>query len=395
MRQSDREDDKVIQLFKKLPTVEDKRSMDEIYRNIKLGMNKKQKKPIFVPVLTSIAGLLVFLLIFPFIFQTSPIDYLSSQSKVQESADSGSTMNQAAESRKLEKDMNKADEKITMYTEEAMDVKSTLKTAVYEEETIGNDMYTFGVVTTKDGVAIPITLLEQESTDGDWLKQNREKAKAFNAQAYGFRDFSTLLEAMKINVEAKEARITINPENRPFFETNEKQLEYMVQYLMRSQNIRVVKFVNENDEPAELSHFGIVQEVKIEKNMKKAYFLYPVSKDSEYLVPADLISDSLADALKDMKNEPNDFYKTVIPDTVSAEVVKEDNSDVTIKFDKRIELDQGDQLKNMQLIEGILLTAKEFGKTEVQFENIEPLQWESFQFDQPIKVPIAPNLIKR
>jgi len=217
MLQSDREDDKVIQLFKKLPTVEDKRSMDEIYRNIKLGMNKKQKKPIFVPVLTSIAGLLVFLLIFPFIFQTSPIDYLSSQSKVQESADSGSTMNQAAESRKLEKDMNKADEKITMYTEEAMDVKSTLKTAVYEEETIGNDMYTFGVVTTKDGVAIPITLLEQESTDGDWLKQNREKAKAFNAQAYGFRDFSTLLEAMKINVEAKEARITINPENRPFF----------------------------------------------------------------------------------------------------------------------------------------------------------------------------------
>jgi len=304
-------------------------------------------------------------------------------------------MNQAAESRKLEKDMNQADEKITMYTEEAMDVKSTLKTAVYEEETVGKEVYTFGVVTTKDGVAFPITLLEQESTDGDWLKQNREKAKAFNAQAYGFRDFSTLLEAMKINVEAKEARITINPENRPFFETNEKQLEYMVQYLMRSQNIRVVKFVNENDEPAELSHFGIVQEVKIEKNMKKAYFLYPVSKDSEYLVPADLISDSLADALKDMKNEPNDFYKTVIPDTVSAEVVKEDNSDVTIKFDKRIELDQGDQLKNMQLIEGILLTAKEFGKTEVQFENIEPLQWESFQFDQPIKVPIAPNLIKR
>ncbi|MBS4199539.1 GerMN domain-containing protein [Bacillus sp. FJAT-49732] len=394
MRQSDRENDDVIQLLKKLPTVEDKRSMDEIYRNIKLGMNKKQKRPIFVPVLTSVAGLLIFLLVFPFIFQTSPIDYLSSQSKVKESADSGGMMNQAAESRKLDKDMNQEDEKITMYTEKAMDVKSTLKTAVYEEETLGNEVYTFGVVT-KDAIAIPITLLVQESPNEDWLIQSKKEAESLNATAYGFRDVSPLLDAMKLNVESREAKVTIIPENRPFFETNEQQLEYMIQYLLRPHNIEVVKFVNENDEPVELSHFGVVPDVHIEKNLRKAYFLYSVTQDSQYLVPADLPSDSLADALKDMKTKPNSDYKSVIPNAVSAEVVKEDTSDVTIKFDKRIELDQGDQLKNMQLIEGILLTAKEFGKTEVQFENIEPSHWESFQFDQPITVPIAPNLIKR
>jgi len=169
----------------------------------------------------------------------------------------------------------------------------------------------------------------------------------------------------------------------------------MLQYLLQSHNIDVVKFVNENGEPVELGEYGTLQDHNILKNLERGYFMYPVAEHSQYLVPADLDSKSIGDALTYMKTPPNSYYKSVIPDTVSAEVIKENDSDVTIRFDKPVELDQGDQLKNMQLIEGILLTAKEFGKTEVQFENIEPSHWESFQFDQPVKVPYAPNLIKR
>jgi len=393
MRQSDREDEKVIRLFKQLPTIEDKRSMDEIYRNIKHGMYKKQKKPIFVPALTGIAGLLLILLVFPLIFQQSPVDYFSSHSEMKESADSGGMMENS--SANMQRDMNQADGEITMYKEESMNNDSSLKTAVYEEDTPGNQVYTFGVVVKKDAIAIPVTLMEHRSSDDDWLAQYQEVAKSFNASEYGFWEFASLLDAMELNEERNEAKVIISPENLPFFETNESQLTYIVQYLLQTHNIDVVKFVNENEEPVELPHRGVVQDVEVKENLGKAYFLYPVSKDSEYLVPADLPSDSLADALTYMKTKPNGIYQSVIPDSLSAEIVKEDTSDVTIKFDKQVELDQGDQLKNMQLIEGILLTAKEFGKAEVHFENIEPSQWESFQFDQPVKVPVAPNLIKR
>ncbi|MBS4217275.1 GerMN domain-containing protein [Bacillus sp. FJAT-49711] len=393
MRQSDREDEKVIRLFKQLPTIEDKRSMDEIYRNIKHGMYKKQKKPIFVPALTGIAGLLLFLLVFPLIFQQSPVDYFSSHSEVKESADSGGMMENS--SAKMERGMNEADAEITMYKEDAIDNDTSLKTAVYEENTLENEVYTFGVVVSKDAIAIPVALMEHKSSDDDWLAQFQEVAKSFNVSEYGFSDFAPLLDAMELNEERNEAKVTISPENRLFFETNERQLTYIVQYLLQTQNINVVKFVNENEEPVELPHLGVVQDVEVKESLRKAYFLYPISKDSEYLVPADANPDSLADALTYMKTKPNDNYQSVIPDELTPEIVKEDTSDVTIKFNKQVELDQGDQLKNMQLIEGILLTAKEFGKAEVQFENIEPSQWESFQFDQPVKVPVAPNLIKR
>ncbi|MCR2820271.1 hypothetical protein [Lederbergia panacisoli] len=389
MRQSDREDEKVIQLFKQLPKIEDKRSMDEIYRNIKIGMNKKQRKPIFVPALTSIAGLLLFLLVFPFIFQQSPVDYFSSNSKVKENADSGSIME--SNSADMKKDIN-MEEEITMYNEEAIVVDSDLTSAVYEKDTLGNEIYTFGAVT-KDAI-IPITLLEKENHEEDWLIQNRKEAESFNASEYGFQDFAPLLDAMELNGERNEARVTISSENRPFFEANELQIMTMLQYILQPHDIGLVKFVNENGDNVELPHYGPVPDLPIKKNLKRGYFLYPLAENSDYLVPADEDSNSLAEALTYMKTKPNSFYQSVIPDVISAEVVKEDPTGVTIKFDKPVELDQGDQLKNMQLIEGILLTAKEFGKTEVQFENIEPSNWESFQFDQPVKVPLAPNLIQ-
>ncbi|MBS4194535.1 hypothetical protein [Lederbergia citri] len=392
MRHSDREDDKIIKLIKQLPSVEDKRPMDEIYRNIKLGMNKKERKPIFIPVLTSVAGLLIFLLAFPFIFQTAPTDYLSSRSK--ESADSGGMANQAAESRKLEKDINQDNQEITMYSEETTDKISTLNTAVYEKDALENEVYTYGVVT-KDAIVIPITLLKPGKSNGDWISQYRSESKVFDAREYGFQDFSPLMDAIDIDKETGEAKVKISPENRPFFEANEMLLKDMLQFLLQPQDVNMVKFVNGNEDPVELSHFGVLQDQTIEKNLKRGYFLYRIDENSQYLIPGNGDSKTLEEALEYMKTKPDDIHHSVIPDAVSPEVAKEDASDVTIKFDKTIALDQGDQLKNMQLIEGILLTAKEFGKTEVQFENIKPSHWENFQFDQPVKVPIAPNLIKR
>ncbi|MBW8349120.1 hypothetical protein K0H71_06555 [Bacillus sp. IITD106] len=396
MHHSDRQDDKIIKLIKQLPSVEDKRPMDEIYRNIKLGMNKKEKKPFFVPVLTGVAGLLIFLLASPFIFQTAPTEYFGSHSKVKESADSGGMTNQAADSRKLEKDINKDNQEIAMYSEETSDKISTLNTAVYEKDALENEVYTFGVVTENDGIAIPITLLGSEKHQNeDWIIQYRNEAKAFDAAKYDIQDFSPLLDTIDIDKETGEARVKIAPENRPFFETHQNQINDMLQYTLQAHNVKKVKFVNENGEPVELGDFGIVPDHPIEENVKRGFFLYPVAENSQYLVPANQDSDTLEEALEYMKTKPDDFYHSVIPDAISPEVIKENELDVTIKFNKTVALDQGNQLKNMQLIEGILLTAKEFGKKEVQFENIEPSHWENFQFDQPIKVPIAPNLIKR
>ncbi|MFK4997726.1 hypothetical protein ACI2OX_10380 [Bacillus sp. N9] len=40
------------------------------------------------------------------------------------------------------------------------------------------------------------------------------------------------------------------------------------------------------------------------------------------------------------------------------------------------------------------MTAKDFGYKQLQFENIEPEQWDRFDFTKPITVPVAANLIE-
>ena len=86
MRQSDQSDEKIIKLLKQFPTVTDDRPMDEIYRNVNKNIIKKQKKPMYIPALASIAALILFVLMIPSIFQQPSGNLISLQHDKKESA---------------------------------------------------------------------------------------------------------------------------------------------------------------------------------------------------------------------------------------------------------------------------------------------------------------------
>ena len=161
----------------------------------------------------------------------------------------------------------------------------------------------------------------------------------------------------------------------------------MIQYTLRYQDVKLVKFVDEKGDKVELGEYGIVQPLPIKKTLKTAHYLYTLSDGNMYIMPADLESDTLNEAIDNMKILPNDFYQSLIPESVSPELIQVEDATATIGFKEPLDLQQGDQHVNMRMIEGLLLTAKEFGYSNVKFENIGPQNWEDFHFENPVQSP--------
>jgi len=390
MRQSNQSNERIIKILKKFPTVTDDRPMDEVYRNVNKNIIKKRKKPVYIPVLVGIAALMFFVLMIPTIFQQSSGNLISLQNDKKDSA---------AESGELRMDIRATDDTADAgYAEKASDESadannaenfaysgesSSLRTAVYDEDIAENGITTIGVVS-EDAIVVPISLLK-----------NKMESTSRNIADYGFQDMKTLLDSMDLDVGSQIITVTIDSNNRDFFLHNEKHINNMLQYTLRYQDVELVKFVDGKGDKVELGEFGIVPDLSIKKTLKTAHYLYTLSNGNMYIMPADLESDNLSEAIDQMKILPNDFYKSLIPENVSPELIQAKDATATIGFKEQLDLEQGDQHANMRLIEGLLLTAKEFGYSNVKFENIEPQNWEEFHFENPVKVPYSSNRLKQ
>ena len=389
MPQSNQDDNKLIKLLQELPDMKDPRPMDEIYRNVTTTRKKRSRKPVFIPILTAMAALLIFAIMIPVFFQNASGDKMSMQEESKADREIAISEKKAMDQNSIEK------------TDESMDTKMfemeidhpSIKTAVYEEDIKGHELIHFGVVS-EDAFVIPITLLGPEKSGADWPSVYKEEAAIFDPHAFGFQEFQPLIDALDYDQQSGIMHVTIGNDAREFFERNEKYIMSMVEYTVRNENVELVKFVDEKGLPVELGAYGIVPDLTIEQFSKKAHYAYTLSDGHLYIVPADLESDSFIAALEDMKTSPNDFYEPLIPKEIAPVGLQEENGRAVVRFKENLNLDHGDLMANKRMLDGILLTAKEFGITSVKFENITPADWEQFHFDEPVNVPYSANLIE-
>ena len=83
------------------------------------------------------------------------------------------------------------------------------------------------------------------------------------------------------------------------------------------------------------------------------------------------------------------IFKPVIPSAIDFEV-ETDAKFTTIKFARPLNLDAMEPEKAMQMVEGMLLTAANFDE-QLQFENVIQENWNGFNFNQPLPVPVGSN----
>ncbi|GIN73460.1 hypothetical protein J14TS2_39350 [Bacillus sp. J14TS2] len=382
---------KMIQMIKHLPEVTDQRSKEEIYRKVQQNMDRKSKKRkglIFIPTFALLAAVLIFLLVSPTLFEQNAGQKESSTSDRRVTSNQDNT-------EQNEKKLFKSNEKnSTMEAQEETKKGSQFRTALYNEDVGNKQVLTYATLTNDGGlVPVSVSILVSKEEGTDWFEQYKQEAKLIQKHAPNLMDIEPILNSMVIENQTT-AHVIIDDQFKENF-GYQNGLGDIIQNTFQYTDIEEVRFTDQDGNPVEFGNNGIVQDQPIEKQPHRAQYLYNADNGQAYIVSdSNTTGDNFNDTLHVMKDSPNDSLQTLIPSNLDFEIVQEEEQQVTIQFNQQLDLSAGDQQEKMWMLEGILLAAKEYGFQVVQFESIEPEQWEGFDFEQPIQVPIAPNVLK-
>ncbi|MBM7584394.1 hypothetical protein JOC86_000931 [Bacillus pakistanensis] len=392
------EDHEIEELLKKLPEIKDGRSPNEVYYNVQRKMNKRLSVKPWLPVIATISAILILAFITPtFINQ-----YSSSEDSEMENS------NEAQELYSFDKSVEEKVERngnVSTQNESSNDAAiskegpnqkmemvpaTTNKLSVYGEDLSHYDSFYYRFITT-DATTVPVSVLvKKEKNDQGWLTRFNTISKEIPEKEWGFEDTYPLDGELSINHETLEYTI---PEKHQIDQssTTENNFIKIFQYSLIGSGFQEIVLKTHDGKVPKFSHSGSIPKIEVEETMtKKAYYRYELSNNDSYFVKGNKSYDTVEAALNAMKAAPNSMYKSILPSKISFDVSR-NGTTVNIAFKHQMNLNDFNSKESMALVEGILLTASEFGYKKVTFENIEPPKWESFNFTEPVEVPVSPN----
>lgn len=120
-----------------------------------------------------------------------------------------------------------------------------------------------------------------------------------------------------------------------------------------------------------------------------SFFKYLGATRQSYLIPNERANLTAKEALLNMAIRPDEKLESVIPDSIHYEVTIHGEI-AWIHFEELLDLSELEQDDAMMLLEGFMLTAEQFNLA-VQFENISPLYWGTYDLTKSLPKPIAIN----
>ncbi|MGE8204371.1 hypothetical protein ACQKP0_07375 [Heyndrickxia sp. NPDC080065] len=385
-------------LLTNMPKMIDHRSPEEIYNNIISNQNRnlRKKRAFLIPsVIVAAAAILIILISSSFFVQPNNNQVATAdKSNVKKDSAEKKTdpLYEKSENLPFLENQNTAADKVDKGKPSSLPKESTEMSAVYEKDMNENDIFNYGVFT-KDAIVVPISVIVPKS-NSEWLTKYLDTLKKLPFKKWGFSSDPIFTGELEYHQSDKKLHIIINLKDwSKVPEYVEQNLNNILNYSFAYQDdVSEVDFSDEHGNQVELNNTGLLETtIKINKILKKGYFIYENTNGKNLLIPSDEKYDSLGKALKNMKIAPNDYYRPLIPKNIITTVKEESREHVIIQFKDRLNLSNNNVLDYKTMLDGILLTAKNFGYKFVSFKNISPLKWEEYDFSSQISVPISPN----
>lgn len=370
-------------LLQKMPRLKDNLLKEEIFQAVERKMNKKKRyRPLLVPIFASIAAIFFLILFVPSIVQREDTDLSASKdAKVEPFSAATERMDSA-----LSNAQDKAIKESVMLTDAKVN-----KTAVYKDNLTQYDVINYGFIT-EDAITVPISvMMPKEARENSWEAQFKEVAEKLPLEEWGFSETPPQFY-QEVNMEKNNEEIFLYlKENVDYFIYGEHNFWNALQYSFRYQDVKAVNISDEEGNILNFGNMGEMDKIVIDHTPHTNYYAYTLKNGATYVAPSELSYSSLAEALEAMKNTPNDFYEPLVPKEVALSVIEEENHPPIIRFRSHYDLMTGDKTQQMRMMEGILLTAKDFGYEEVKFQNLSPEEWGGFNFSEKVEVPYSPN----
>jgi hypothetical protein len=399
-------DEKIQKLLNDLPDIQDTRSKEDVLSRLKQDsrmQNRTKQKPNrktrrnLIPTFVAAAVLLVLTLLIP------------SMLKNNSSNDKASTMIMSDESKDM-KVFNKDDSAIDGESEEMAEsemdqgnelsngLENTLHSAVYPNDAAGYTVFRLGLAS-EAAASIPVTFLipdgQIEEDFGDVkpssLDLYMKYAGQIDEEALGFYDYHPYKGTFSVD---GDVLVHTLPSEHGYDMASGIITTYLGTLQDTFFGFKEIRFENEDGTPVEFDQVGEPSKpMKLNSGVNQFnYYLFKQSDGKEYLSSNFSYSyENLETALGEMEINPNDIYSSIIPANVKFKVVE--NKKVTVvKFKDTLDLLSMSETEAHQLIDGIVLTAASFDR-QIQFENILQTEWNGFNLNEPLPIPVGPNVM--
>ncbi|USK32373.1 hypothetical protein LIT25_17435 [Bacillus sp. F19] len=374
MNKSNWNEEQIAKALRKLPAIEDKRTSAEIYARLP-KKEYKHRKHWVTPAVTSIAALIILLLISPYFLNQLGVNESKSDSSMDKASYEQAEQSIQDSSIKSESKLYVQSEKTTFVARPEDQV--SIVTLAYPDQQVQN--------------MIPVSVKMEKSED--YLKLFQSALSAFDPAQLGLSS-SSLTGTNLDYAKGATSKLLIDVNENSFAqsssETDNKLFTEGIEESFRWQGVEEAEYYKNGEKGIELGAYGFQEGMKLDKFKRKAYFLYQESIEApKLLAPSLLPFENLSEALSAMKDNGTLGLKPVIEKTVVIKEIEEKNHNVTIEFTDESTID--DNETDTLMLEAILMTAKEFGYENVKFEGINVDRVGEMDVTEAVPVPFSPN----
>ncbi|MDA1475031.1 RsiX protein [Bacillus changyiensis] len=366
MKKSEWDEERLKVLLNQLPMVKDDRSANQIYQ--KLWMAKPQHKSSKKRIGAFTATVLVLFLLM--LITPQLVEQNSSQNGGAHDLSEGKINEAKHGHSKVSSDQPK--------NEKSFVVSNNQK----------DDYVTLAFINHSKSVIVPVSIRKN-----DTITNVKEAYNAFRRfEDDHFESIDTYFQHIKFTEQKQAKKMTIQVnDDVPDISVNELELvKEMINDAFKWGAYESVQFVSNGEPGVVFSSSGVLVEIPIEQHSKKGYFLYESSEGRQFLAPSSEPYHNIEEAIQKMQSDANSSYlKSIISDNQKIQEIDKKGNKLTLQFSGDLHND----VQTILMIEGLLMTAKDFGFAKVQFINTNITRIGHYDLSKSVPVPYAPNPI--
>ncbi len=385
-----------------MPNVEDRQNSEELYREISYKRNKelqrrsKRKKMATgwgIGLASVAATILFFIAVLPSITQEQAYDTSSSDESAEVSRDQAESK---APQNKNETDRSSntnaqeesaSSEKTEANFRDAMSTESSLISRVVKDnEKEHHAIAAFGDL--QGQYVVPITFsVKQEVKSIDQLYNSLD---AFEEEVWGVRKYQ--FSSVSFDINEEEGIVLVNfPVDYDFPESSTQENIFIMSLkeMFNPLEVTSIKLKKDGEPGVNLGNNAGLEEIDIYG--ESLYKLYtPQNGPKLFISIPNSQGLTVEEALNELKvDEPTFTIEGTIPKEVEIIDVKPDGELLEVNFNVANTIDGEQQMLTM--IESILMTSKQFGFTQIKFNNLPDSEVGKYDLTKPISVPYSVN----
>ncbi|GAA0347137.1 hypothetical protein GCM10008967_41910 [Bacillus carboniphilus] len=396
------DDKKIEDLLKSMPKVEDHRSQSEIYYQVQKRMRKEKRNYWFIPAAAVAAVLLLSLLLYPSIFSN---DQALNESERDMDQKIAMTDDHAADALDTEQDELSAKsfegesaESDNDNTEMGIGMLTHIpsKTALYQEQLSDQSTaITYAVPDEQAQNIVPVTITVPSSKEVTWVEQYNNHVDDVPYEELGLNG-EYLPYKGEVSIASDNVLQLDLVEGHPYSAGSASNVNLLnsLNYTFADSPFEKVKLTTNGAPGMDFGNFGNVEEHILKKKLQNPFFIYKKTEDSKALLAPymDNTFSTIQEAFNAMKEDIETHDLRGPLKDIELVGVSENELELTVEF--------GDELlpdtdESMLAIEAILLTAKNYGFETVVLKHPSQVGFAGFLFNEPIRVPIAPNYLEQ